>query len=142
MKDNLKRSVSFGAHLAEQRLVVNFATFPRNYSGMADPLEKTGSSGSGAPSGDDVRAYLQRLLASSAFSISSRRGQLLKYLVEHTLAGDGDKVSEYAIGLDVFQKPASFDPRIESVVRTEVSRLRQRLKDYYADEGRKGPDRH
>ena len=59
--------------------------------------------------------------------------------MEHTLAGEGDKVSEYAIGLDVFQKPASFDPRIESVVRTEVSRLRQRLKDYYADEGRKDP---
>ena len=63
--------------------------------------------------------------------------QLLNYLVEHTLAGDVDKITEYAIGLDVFQKPTSFDPRIESVVRTEFSRLRQRLKEYYAEDGRR-----
>jgi TolB-like protein len=139
MKDNLKRSEPTGAHVAGNTSHGKLLTFPRNYSGMANPLEKTGSSGTGAPSGDDVRAYLQRLLASPAFSVSSRRGQLLKYLVEHTLAGDGDKVSEYSIGLDVFQKPSSFDPRIESVVRTEFSRLRQRLKEYYADDGRGDP---
>ena len=83
----------------------------------------------------EVRAYLARLLASRHFAATGRRGQLLGYLVERTLAGDADKINEYAIGLEVFQRPPSFDPRIESVVRTEVSRLRQRLKDYYADEG-------
>ncbi len=57
--------------------------------------------------------------------------------MEHTLKGDADKINEYAIGLDVFQRPTSFDPRIESVVRTEFSRLRQRLKDYYAEDGRR-----
>ncbi len=139
MRDNLKRSASDRPYVAGNTSRGRLLTFPRNYSGMANPYENTGSNAIGAPSGDDVRAYLQRLLASPAFSISSRRGQLLKYLVEHTLAGDGDKVSEYAIGLDVFQKPPSFDPRIESVVRTEVSRLRQRLKDYYANEGRSDP---
>ncbi len=85
----------------------------------------------------EVRAYLGKLLLTQHFSAASRRGQLLEYLVQHTLAGDADKINEYAIGLDVFRKPASFDPRIESVVRTEFSRLRQRLKDYYADEGRR-----
>jgi serine/threonine-protein kinase len=85
----------------------------------------------------EVRAYLGKLLLTQHFSAASRRGQLLEYLVQHTLAGDADKINEYAIGLDVFRKPASFDPRIESVVRTEFSRLRQRLKDYYADEGQR-----
>jgi TolB-like protein len=85
----------------------------------------------------DIRAYLGRLVAGEHFSGSSRRGQLLRYLVEHTLKGDADKINEYAIGLDVFQRPASFDPRIESLVRTEFSRLRQRLRDYYAEEGRR-----
>ncbi|MGD1107801.1 MAG: hypothetical protein ABR865_12220, partial [Terracidiphilus sp.] len=64
----------------------------------------------------EIRATLERLLATQHFSASSRRGQLLRYLVEHTLAGDANKINEYAIGLDVFQKPTSFDPRIESVV--------------------------
>ena len=87
----------------------------------------------------EIRAYLDRLLASVQFSASSRRGQLLRYLVLHTLAGDADKINEYAIGLDVFDRPQSFDPRIESVVRTEFSRLRKRLKDYYAEEGLRDP---
>jgi serine/threonine-protein kinase len=83
----------------------------------------------------EIRATLERLLGTQHFSASSRRGQLLRYLVEHTLKGDADKINEYAIGLEVFQRPESFDPRIESVVRTEFSRLRQRLKDYYAEDG-------
>ena len=87
----------------------------------------------------DIRAYLGRLLSSRQFSSASRRGQLLEYLVAHTLAGDAAKISEYAIGLEVFQRPTSFDPRIESQVRTEVSRLRQRLREYYAEEGRHDP---
>lgn len=84
----------------------------------------------------EIRATLERLLGTQHFSAASRRGQLLRYLVEHTLAGDADKINEYAIGLEVFQRPASFDPRIESLVRTEFSRLRQRLRDYYAEDGR------
>ena len=56
--------------------------------------------------------------------------------MECTLAGEGDGINEYAIGLDVFEKPASFDPRIESIVRNEAGRLRQKLKDYYAESGR------
>jgi TolB-like protein len=85
---------------------------------------------------EEIRAYVADLLTKPAFAASGRRGQLLHYLVQHTLRGDADKVNEYAIGLDVFDKPTSFDPRIESVVRTEFSRLRQKLKDYYAEEGR------
>ena len=87
----------------------------------------------------EIRAYLARLLAGPHFSATSRRGQLLRYLVEHTLKGDADKINEYAIGLEVFERPASFDPRIESVVRTEFSRLRQRLRDYYGEDGRRDP---
>ncbi|MGC9947090.1 MAG: tetratricopeptide repeat protein [Bryobacteraceae bacterium] len=83
-----------------------------------------------------VRGQLARLLATAAFGSSLRRGQLLRYLVERTLAGEGDGINEYAIGLDVFEKPASFDPRIESIVRNEAGRLRQKLRDYYAEIGR------
>src|ERR1035441_1070594 len=85
---------------------------------------------------DEIRGQLAKLLATAAFASSLRRGQLLRYLVERTLADGGDSINEYAIGLDVFQKPASFDPRLESIVRNEAGRLRQKLKDYYAEQGR------
>jgi TolB-like protein/Tfp pilus assembly protein PilF len=84
---------------------------------------------------DQIRTQLAKLLATAAFASSLRRGQLLRYLVERTLTGEGDGINEYAIGLDVFEKPASFDPRIESIVRNEAGRLRQKLKEYYAETG-------
>ncbi len=85
---------------------------------------------------DEIRGQLARLLATAAFAPSLRRGQLLRYLVERTLAGEGEGINEYAIGLDVFEKPVSFDPRIESIVRNEAGRLRQKLRDYYAESDR------
>jgi TolB-like protein len=85
---------------------------------------------------DEIRSQLARLLATPAFASSLRRGQLLRYLVDRALAGECDGINEYAIGLDVFEKPASFDPRIESIVRNQAGRLRQKLKDYYVETGR------
>jgi serine/threonine-protein kinase len=85
---------------------------------------------------DEVRAQLERILASPAFSASVRRARLLRYLTERGLSGDGERVNEYAIGVDVFDKPASFDPRLESTVRSEFSRLRQKLNEYYETDGR------
>jgi TolB-like protein/Flp pilus assembly protein TadD len=51
------------------------------------------------------------------------------------LAGEADRINEYSIGLDVFEKSASFDPKMDAVVRAEISRLRQNLKDYYSGAG-------
>ncbi len=110
--------------------------YPRKRLQMPGTIESHTPSSYPDSSPEDIRATLERLLGTQHFAATSRRGQLLRYLVEHTLAGDADKINEYAIGLDVFQRPASFDPRIESVVRTEFSRLRQRLRDYYAEDGR------
>jgi TolB-like protein len=83
----------------------------------------------------EVRSYLDQLLASPVFSTSIRRSQLLRYLVHRGLAGEGDCLNEYAIGVDVFGKPDSFDTRLESTVRSEFSRLRQKLREYYAGDG-------
>jgi TolB-like protein/Tfp pilus assembly protein PilF len=80
----------------------------------------------------EVRRLLDQLLTSPEFSSSLRRGQLLRYLVERAMDTDSPELNEYAIALDVFEKPPSFDPRLESIVRTEVGRLRQRLREYFA----------
>lgn len=80
-----------------------------------------------------IRAELEALLASAGFAASPRRAQLVRYLADRTL--NGEDISEYGLGLDVFGKPASFDPRIDSTIRSEISRLRQKLKEYYAADG-------
>jgi serine/threonine-protein kinase len=89
--------------------------------------------------GAEIHVYLDHVLQAPAFAAAPRRGRLLRYLLEQTLAGDGDKITEYGIGLDVFEKPSSFDPRIESSIRAEMSRLRRTLADYYAGAGSADP---
>lgn len=78
-----------------------------------------------------VRNHLEVVISSPAFGSSVRRAQLLRYLVDKTLAGEESQTGEYAIGVDVLGRPKTFDPRTESIVRTEMTRLRQKLKDYY-----------
>jgi adenylate cyclase len=82
---------------------------------------------------DEILALLDAIAKSPSFAAAPRRIQLLRYLVNRTLAGE--VVNEYAIGVDVFERTESFDPRTDSIVRTETSRLRQKLKEYYSAQG-------
>jgi serine/threonine-protein kinase len=84
----------------------------------------------------EIQGLLERIAASPGFASAARRSRLLRYLVDHTLHNGAESPTEYAIGLDVFDRPTSFDPRLDSIVRTEVSRLRRSLRDYYAGPGK------
>ena len=77
---------------------------------------------------------LDRVLGSRIFAHSARLGRFLKFGVEAALAGRTD-VNEYSIGVDVFGRDASFDPRIDPIVRVDARRLRTKLREYYDGEG-------
>src|SRR6202046_544033 len=78
---------------------------------------------------------VQRIIQSKAFRTSEVHRNLLNYLAEKSLSGTAGSLKEDTVGLDVFAKPASYDPRQESVVRMHVARLRQKLAEYYRTEG-------
>lgn len=84
---------------------------------------------------EQVRAELDSVLASPAFTRSPRLGRLLTYLCTKTLAGEADQIKEYSIGVDVMDRSASFDPTEDAIARVEVHRLRKRLREYYEKEG-------
>jgi len=88
------------------------------------------------PTEDDVRRQLDRLLASGGFANAGRMSRFLKFVVERTLAGEGERLKEYVIGVEVFDRDAEYDPRVDSIVRVEAARLRSKLAEYYAGEGR------
>src|SRR5216683_5060289 len=83
----------------------------------------------------EAGAQVRRILESKAFRTSEVHRNLLNYLAEKSLSGDADSLKEYTVGLDVFAKPSSYDPRQESVVRMHMARLRQKLAEYYRTEG-------
>ena len=85
---------------------------------------------------EDVRRQLNRVLSSPMFTGSGRLRRFLEFVVERTLAGDGERLKEYVIGIEVFDRDASYDPRLDSIVRVEAARLRTKLTEYYAGDGR------
>jgi tetratricopeptide (TPR) repeat protein len=82
-----------------------------------------------------VRRELECLLASPALRNSDQLRQFLRYIVERTLAGEGDLLKEYRLGVEVFDRDASFDPKIDPVVRMAARRLRAKLKEHYENGG-------
>ena len=84
---------------------------------------------------DAVERALEKVLTSTAFSRTQRLRRFLEYVVLESLAGRGDRLKEYAIGAVVFERGTDFDPRLDTIVRVEAIKLRERLKAYYRGEG-------
>lgn len=80
-----------------------------------------------------VREALERVVSSPGFAGAGRLAPFLRFLVERALAGQ--PVKESVIGVEVFGRPADYDPRIDPIVRVEARRLRTRLAEYYAGVG-------
>ena len=81
------------------------------------------------------RAELEAVLASDIFSRSPTVAQMLKYICEQHLAGQGQDVKEYNIAVEAFGRPPDFDQSRDSIVRVEAHRLRKRLQEYYSGAG-------
>jgi len=105
------------------------------------PAELRGAETFAHPSATDVKAELERILASRSFARAGRASDLLKFLVGETLAGMGTRLKGYTIGVEVFGRPADFDPQVDPLVRVEAGRLRRRLLAYYTAEGSDDPVR-
>ena len=75
------------------------------------------------PSADEIRLQLDRVLASGVFANADRMSGFLRYVVDRALAGEGDQVKEYVVGVAVFERTEAYDPRLDSIVRVEARRL-------------------
>jgi hypothetical protein len=81
------------------------------------------------------RELVLRIVASPMFVRSERLCSLLLYVCDMTLKGRGDEINEQKIGQAVFGRSRDYDSTIDGIVRTQASRLRQRLEQYFSDEG-------
>jgi len=80
---------------------------------------------------DRVRDQVGRILASSAFQNSKRYAAVLKFIVDWTLEGAGDRLKERTIGIEVFEREPDYDTATDHVVRSAVAEVRKRLAQYY-----------
>jgi hypothetical protein len=84
----------------------------------------------------EVRQQVERIAASDVFRRSGRMERFLSLAVERALLGQPEKLKEYALGRDVFNRGDDYDPRADSIVRVEAQRLRRKLREYYESYGR------
>jgi TolB-like protein len=82
-----------------------------------------------------IREHLARILGSATFQPVDRLKRFLAFIAHEALAGRSDQLKEYVIGVQVFGKEASFDPRTDPIVRVQARRLRARLVRYYREQG-------
>ena len=94
-----------------------------------------GSRAPAEPTPDQVNAQIQRIFASREFAQSHRLKKFLDFIVQETIAGRSSALKEYSVALEVFDRDESFDPQTSSIVRVEASRLRAKLRQYYATAG-------
>src|SRR5690242_256306 len=81
---------------------------------------------------DEVRATVERAVASTALTGSGQLVRFLWFVVDEALAGRGHLLKEYTVGTGAFGRPASFDPSTDAVVRVQARRLRAKLEEYFA----------
>ena len=86
-----------------------------------------------------IREQLVRILNSGPFHQSPRRQRFLEYIVNETLAGRGERLKAYNVALEVFDRPETFDPVTDPLVRIEAARLREKLREYYGTDGQSDP---
>ncbi|HUQ52565.1 MAG TPA: hypothetical protein VM692_10110, partial [Gammaproteobacteria bacterium] len=106
---------------------------------MAKPTLDTPLPAGPEPTAAEVRAALERILRSTCFEHAGRASDFLRFVVNQTLAGDGERLKGYTIAVEVFGRPPDFDAQSDPLVRVEALRLRQRLTEYYAGEGAADP---
>ncbi len=106
------------------------------------PEQQTQKKGLGGPVPDGVsveavRRQLEKILSSEEFAHSERLSRFLRFTVEQAILGHADQLKEYRLGLEVFDREPSYDPRTDPIVRVEAGRFRSKLQQYYQSRGRR-----
>lgn len=78
----------------------------------------------------DFDNFLTDVSVTKSLGKSKRQEALLKYLVEHSINGTTNLITEYSIAIDVIGRSEEFDPATDGIVRSEMTRLREKLNTY------------
>lgn len=84
----------------------------------------------------EKREELRRIIQSKLFVSSPKKTRFLEFITEQTFQGNSEKLNEYLIGTEVYDRGADFDQQKDPIVRVQAHEIRRLLKKYYEDEGR------
>ncbi|MCX6620832.1 MAG: hypothetical protein NTY38_07085 [Acidobacteria bacterium] len=83
---------------------------------------------------EEKQSALEDVLSSAAFARSEQLRAFLRFVCEMEIAGQVDRITEYAVATRALARPVDFNPAEDSSVRNRAHALRQKLDGYYATE--------
>ena len=84
----------------------------------------------------EKREELGRILGNKLFANSPKKSRFLEFVCEQTFIGNGEKLNEYQIGVEVYERGVEFDPQKDPIVRVQAYEIRRLLKRYYEQDGK------
>lgn len=85
---------------------------------------------------DDPRWQLvERIIASRQFARAPLLSRFLRFICVGMLTGRESEISEYRIGIQVFDRPKDYRTIEDNIVRNYARQLRKRLAEYFAGDG-------
>jgi hypothetical protein len=85
-----------------------------------------------------ARRQLERILSSAGFAQNERLSGFLRFVVDRHFMGRDEELKETVIAAEVFGRRPDYNPKKDSIVRTEAGRLRARLGRVLCWGGRRG----
>jgi hypothetical protein len=87
----------------------------------------------------EIREELRRVLQSRYFANAPKKRRFLEFVTEQALLGGGEKLNEFLIGVEVYDRGPDFNPQQDPIVRVQAHEIRRALRNYYEEEGRTSP---
>ena len=88
-----------------------------------------------APTPEEIRQQLAKILVSPSFHGSKRCQQFLEYVCDKSLSGEGGTLKERTIAIEVFGRQPQSDLGEDTIVRVGAREVRKRLTQYYGTPG-------
>ena len=90
----------------------------------------------GIPPDDERRNLVERIIASRRFSRATQLRKILVCIATRSMSGNPATLTEQEIGAVVLDRGPDFDPGHDNIVRAQMRHLRDKLEEYFADEGK------
>lgn len=84
---------------------------------------------------EKIRRQMEKVILDPHFANSEILKSFLDFIVRETLEGRSNMLKEYTIAINVLNKPKTFKPKENCIVRIHAVRLRKALIDYFKGPG-------
>jgi hypothetical protein len=88
---------------------------------------------------DDRWSLVLRIAASHQFTRAAQLRDILIYICQRALTDPAASIKEYEIGCNVLGRKPDFNPNEDNIVRVQISHLRKKLDEYFAEDGKDEP---